>query len=69
MALMVNKIDFFVTADQNLMYQINLRHALIPVFVLRAKSNRYDDLKPLIPLVVRKIDSLQFNKVNIVSES
>ena len=66
MALMAEKFDIFVTADQNLIYQINLRHALIPVFVLKAISNRYDDLKSLIPAVIKKINSNQLDKINIL---
>ncbi len=66
MALMAGKFDIFVTADQNLSYQINLRHALIPIIVLKANTNRYDDLKHLIPLVIKKIKSTALNKVNLI---
>ncbi len=67
MSLMAAKFDVFMTADQNLTYQINLRHALIPVFVLKANTNRYDDLKPLMPLVIKKLNSHQTDKVTIIS--
>ena len=67
MSLMAGKFDVFVTADQNLTYQINLRHALVPVIVLKANTNRYDDLRPLIPAVIKRINSHQLDKVNIIS--
>lgn len=38
-----------ITTDQNLKYQQNLRNFKIGVVVLIAKSNRIDDLQPLVP--------------------
>jgi len=42
-----SKFDVFVTIDQNLQYQVNLIRAKIPIIVLIARTNRFDDLKPL----------------------
>ncbi len=67
MTLMAEKFDVFVTADQNLTYQINLRHTLIPVIVLKAKTNRYNDLSPLIPAVIKRISSHRLDKINLIS--
>ena len=53
--LMTQNFDVFITADQNLQYQINIRNAAIPVVVLKAKTNRYDDLKRLVPMVMTKL--------------
>ncbi|MGH7594965.1 MAG: DUF5615 family PIN-like protein [bacterium] len=41
--------EILVTTDQNLQYQQNLRNFKIGIIVLIAKSNRIDDLQPLIP--------------------
>ena len=41
--------DVFVTADQNLQYQQNLQGRALPIIVLAAHTNRYEDLAPLIP--------------------
>jgi len=41
--------DVFVTVDRNLAFQQNLVSLPIPVVVLRAKTNRLADLKPLMP--------------------
>ena len=43
--------DIFITSDQNLQYQVNLLRTKIPIVVLAAKTNRFADLKPLIPKV------------------
>jgi hypothetical protein len=48
LARSASKLDVFLTADQNLRYQ-NLSTLPIAVLVLAAKSNRIEDLRPLIP--------------------
>lgn len=51
--------DVFLTVDQNLRYQQNLRKAGIAVIVLVALTNRLDDLTPLMPSVRKKLDTIQ----------
>jgi hypothetical protein len=41
--------DVFLTVDQNLQYQQNLRAAGVAVVVLVAPTNRLSDLAPLMP--------------------
>lgn len=41
--------EAFVTVDQNLVYQQNLRAAGIRVIVLVARTNKLQDLQPLVP--------------------
>jgi predicted nuclease of predicted toxin-antitoxin system len=41
--------EVFVTVDRNLSFQQNLPRYNIAVIVLRAPSNRLQDLRPLIP--------------------
>jgi hypothetical protein len=55
MALIAGKFDIFVTPDQNMIYQINLRHAVVPIFVLKASSNRYEDLILLLPGLLKTL--------------
>ena len=45
----VGQFDVFLTADQNLQYQQNVRNLPVAVAVLVAKSNRIQSLRPLIP--------------------
>ena len=41
--------DAFVTMDQNLQYQQSLEGASIAIVVLECRTNRLDDLLPLVP--------------------
>ena len=54
-----SKFDVFITADQNLQYQVNLMRAKIPIIVLIAKTNRFDDLKPLASKVLAEFKNLK----------
>jgi PIN domain-containing protein len=60
LALMVPQgIEVFVTVDQNLSYQQNLRAANVAVIVLIAPSNRLTDLLPLMPSVHSALTTIQ----------
>ena len=50
--------DVFVTVDRNLCFQQNPASFSIAIIVLRAKSNRLDDLRPLIAGLLAAIDSV-----------
>lgn len=65
--LMEQDFDVFITADQNLKYQLNIRNAAIPVIVLAAKTNRYDDLKRLVPVVMTKLKASNLNGIIHIS--
>jgi hypothetical protein len=52
------QFDAFLTADQNLQYQQNLSTLPVAVVVLVAKTNRIQDLRPLIPQLVSALASL-----------
>ena len=41
--------DVFVTMDQNLEYQQNLQGSGLTILVLQSRTNRYEDLLPLVP--------------------
>jgi predicted nuclease of predicted toxin-antitoxin system len=47
--------DIFITTDQNLQYQQNLKGRIISIFVLKARDSRYETLKLLAPTVLGKI--------------
>lgn len=55
----VDEFDVFVTADQNLQYQQNIKTLPIAVAVLVAKSNRIQSLNPLVPALLSALDSIQ----------
>ena len=51
------KFDVFITADQNLQYQVNMLRAKISIVVLSAKTNRLVDLKPLVPKILSALEN------------
>lgn len=55
----VAEFDVFLTADQNLQYQQNIKTLPIAVAVLVARSNRIQSLKPLVPSLLSALDSIK----------
>ena len=58
--------DVFVTVDQNLQYQQNLSESKIAIHVLMTGSNRYDDLKRLIPSCLSALDNIKPGQIKII---
>ena len=54
-----DQFDVFVTADQNLQFQQNLSALPLAVVVLVARSNRIEDLRPVIPDLLAHLAKLQ----------
>ena len=54
-----SEFDVFLTADQNLEYQQNLRTLPVAVVVLVAHNNRFETLQPLMPAVLVCLEGLQ----------
>lgn len=44
-----SEFDVFITVDKGIRYQQNLNSMVIGFVVLRARSNRLEDLQPLVP--------------------
>lgn len=59
----------FLTADQNLRYQQNLRDAGIAVIVLVAKTNRLVDLQPLMKSVREALEEIEPGELLEISTS
>lgn len=53
------RFDLFLTADQNIEYQQNLRELPMAVVVLVAVTNRLDALRPLLPELLNRLDRLE----------
>lgn len=68
MRLAVGQFDVFVTADQNIQYQQNLKVSEIAVIFLVAVDNRFETLKPLIPQVEEKLREIKNGDVIHVGE-
>ena len=58
LALAAGSFDVLITVDQNLEHQQNLETLPIAVIVLRAPSNRFPDLAPLVPELLAALSSL-----------
>ncbi len=61
--LAAGPFDVFITIDQGLPYQQNLRQAELPVVVLSAKDNRLQTLRPLIPQLLTALGSAKPGEV------
>ena len=59
LALAVGRFDVFLTADRNLSYQQDLSSFDIAVVVLVARTNRLDDLRPLVPRVLEMLPTVK----------
>ncbi|MGH9651676.1 MAG: hypothetical protein ACRD3I_14570, partial [Terriglobales bacterium] len=55
LAVAQNEFDLFLTVDTNLPYQQNLQGFQIAVILLRAKTTRLADLKPLLPRLAQAL--------------
>jgi hypothetical protein len=60
-------IEALITMDKGLQYQQNLGHAAFGTVLLRAISNRFDDLQPLMPQVLSVLPALQPGQLIVVS--
>ena len=63
LALAAKEFDVFVTVDRNLSFQQNLPAFAIAVIVLRAKSNRLSQLRPLVPELLTSIPTARAGTV------
>jgi hypothetical protein len=59
--------EIFVTADHNLPFQQNLAEAGLGVIVLVARSNKLDDLLPLVPALLSAIGNMRSGEVRQIA--
>ena len=50
------RFDAFVTVDRGLTFEQNLKDRSLSVVAIRAVTNRYDDLRPLVPDILRALN-------------
>ena len=58
-----NNFDVWVTADQNIEYQQNLKHFNIAVVVLVAPRNALEALLPLVPRLQEVLQTIQSHQI------
>jgi hypothetical protein len=62
----VGQFQVLVTMDKNLQFQQNLAALSIGVVLIRAHSNRLDDLRPLVPQILAAVAASEPGKIRIV---
>ena len=66
LGLAVSRFDVFLTADRNLSDQQDVSAFDIAVVVLAARSNRLEDLRPLVPRLLEVLPTTARRAVTIV---
>lgn len=66
LALAAVDFDIFLTSDRNLSHQQNLSAFDIAVIVLVAGSNRFEDLRHLVPRILELLPTASHREVTIV---
>jgi Domain of unknown function (DUF5615) len=66
LALAVGQFEIFLTADRNLSYQQDLSAFDIAIVVLVARSNRLEDLRPLMPRLLEVLPTAARRAVTLV---
>ena len=61
--VMASQFDAFVTVDKGIPEQRKLGHRDFAIFILRARSNRLDDLLPLIPKLLGLLEHTEAGQV------
>lgn len=62
----VGQFAVLVTMDKNLQFQQNLAAHAIAVVLIRARSNRIDDLRPLVPQIMAAVAASEPGKIRVV---
>jgi len=66
LTLMRGQFDALITVDSNLAYQQNLSTLPVAVVVLRAPSNKIEDLRPLLPRLLATLAVLKPGELLVV---
>jgi len=65
LARIQGSFDAFITIDQNIAAQQTTAKLSIGVIVLRAPSNKFDDVRPLVPQILAALSSLQPGQIAV----
>jgi hypothetical protein len=57
------QFEAFITVDKGIRYQQNLRSTVLGFIVLRARSNRLEDLLPLVSDILSALDTIKAGDV------
>jgi predicted nuclease of predicted toxin-antitoxin system len=59
-------IDAFITVDKNLVHQQSLAGFRMSVIVLRARSNKIEDLSPLVNQTLSALDGIKPGQILVI---
>ena len=59
LSLAATEFDLFLTADRGIEYQQNLASLPIAVLIVLARSNRMEDMKRLVPEILKSLNHIQ----------
>ncbi|MGI9089108.1 MAG: DUF5615 family PIN-like protein [Chthoniobacterales bacterium] len=68
LALAEKEFDVFITVDRKLSEQQHLPGLQIAIILLRALSNRLEDLRPLAPTVLEQLARVPVGAVTVIGE-
>ena len=68
LALAEKEFDVFITVDRKISTQQDLTKFKIPVLLLRARTNRLEDIRPLVPELLKKLDRVTAGTLTTVGE-
>jgi len=57
------KYDAFITVDRGIPFQQNIGSHALAVVVLKVQSNRLDDIRPLVPLILEALSTAKAGMV------
>lgn len=61
--LMHGKFEVFITIDSNLISQQNLTNLPVGLIVLSAKSNKFEDIEPLVPEILQSLSPIKAGQI------
>ena len=67
LALAVGEFEVFLTTDRNLSYQQDLSSFDIAIVVLVGRSNRLEDLRPLVPKLLQALPMAKSREVTTIA--
>lgn len=68
LALAEKEFDLFITVDRKISTQQDLTKFKIPVLLIRARTNRLEDIRPLVPELLGTLDSVASGTLTTVGE-
>jgi hypothetical protein len=63
LSLMSGRFDVLITVDRNLVFNADVSGLKVGVIVLHAKSNRLEDLEPLVTPILEALETIRSGQV------